>query len=79
MYDGGALEKDVFINVDANPPWSQYLIFTIPAGDFITLVILATTVIFSLVYIKYPRKEKKEKGKQISKEDIKDEILDEEL
>ena len=78
VYDGGEVEKDVLVNVDANPPWSQYLIFTIPAADFLTLVILATLVIFSIIYIKYPRKEKNEKNIVEEKQEIKDEILDEE-
>ncbi len=78
VYEGGEVEKDVLVNVDPNPPWSQYLIFTIPAADFLTLVILATLVIFSIIYIKYPMREKSEKNIGEEKQEIKDEILEEE-
>jgi len=52
VYRGGAAEKELMINIDTNPPWSQYIIFTMPAGDFITLIIVVSVVVSAVIYVR---------------------------
>ncbi|NPA75967.1 MAG: hypothetical protein GXO25_07820 [Euryarchaeota archaeon] len=68
-------ELDVPIFVDDNPPWSQYLIFTIPAADFLTLLLVGAGFIALALYLKpeknkpTPKKEK-EKTSESGKESL---------
>ncbi len=66
VYNDGVVEKNVMLFVDSSPPWSQYLIFTFPAGDFLTIMIVLSSAIFVMVYVKYsPEKPKRTKDKKI--------------
>jgi hypothetical protein len=65
----GKSEITVPLFVDAHPPWSQYMILSIPAADFITLVIVLATVTSGIVYIKYGKKTK-EKSSESTKESL---------
>ncbi len=57
-------ELVVPISVSSNPPWSQYMILTLPAADFVTLVIVLTTALAAVIYVKYGKKEEqKDKSK----------------
>ncbi len=66
IYNGGEVEKDVMLFVDSSPPWSQYLIFTVPAGDFLTIMVVLSSAIFVVIYVKYsPEKHKGTKDKRV--------------
>ncbi len=79
VYEGGEVEKDVLIDVDDNPPWSQYLILTIPAGDFFAILVIVAIVVFGALMIKYPPRGKRgANGQGGEAPRIKEEILEEE-
>ncbi len=52
VYKGGEIDKKLMINIDTNPPWSQYIIFTMPAGDFVTLIIVVSVVVSAVIYVR---------------------------
>ena len=52
VYKGGEVDKELMINIDTNPPWSQYIIFSMPAGDFVTLIIVVSVVVSSVLYVR---------------------------
>gem|GEM_PF-4750203 len=79
VYDGGEASKTVLVPVDDNPPWSQYLILTLPAGDFVAILLIAVLIIAGAIFVKYPHhKRKMEISEKERQSEIKDEILEEE-
>ena len=59
-YDGGEINKVVYIQIDENPPWSLYLIWGMPLIDFIILLIVVTATVFATIYLRYGKKGIKE-------------------
>lgn len=78
VYDGGEIEKEVLIPVDDNPPWSQYLILTMPAGDFFSILVIVVVVVFGVLIIKYPPRRGASENAGKGGLEIKEEILEEE-
>ena len=64
-YMGVVQEKDVFIHVSQNPPWSQYMIIGMPAGDFVTIIVVAAIALLAVGYTRLPPQTKKESDESI--------------
>ncbi len=54
-YQNGKIDKNLYIQVDENPPWSLYLVWGMPVIDFIVLIIIivATISLYMYSYIRY--------------------------
>ncbi len=75
----GSREISIPVSVNDNPPWSQYLIFTIPAADFLTLIMVAAMVVAGVFYIKYDKTKKDVKSQNDKKNNkANDDILNDE-
>ncbi len=55
-YTGGSVDKEIYIQVDENPPWSLYLVWGIPIVDFIILLIIITLTVSLYLYVKCKEK-----------------------
>ena len=55
-YKGGEITKDVYIQVDENPPWGLYVVWGMPLIDFLILLIVIAITVFAVIYLKYGKR-----------------------